>query len=273
LAQGDAASLLALLTLPPGSSPSVGEPAGDRGLLAHPSLSVATPNLVDQHTWWVVPLGRAQAIAFFASHPPSGSIPSESGNGGTGHVVRNGEQEVGNVEYEWQGFRFPPVQGALGRRSLVVTAVQLPNGSSGVRIDAQVVWLTPRPAAEVIPSGARRMSVAVLSEIPANRSNQRPFTMVSSRRIAAVVKVLNALAAVQPGTTNCRADFGNLVRLVFRTRPAASPQAVVTIDPTGCGRVGVVIGGKVEHALQSEGNLVGQISHILGVKIRAAPRH
>ena len=48
-----------------------------------------------------------------------------------------------------------PNLNTLGTRELTVAAAKLDDGSTGVRVDAQVVWLDPRPAAEMIPASAR----------------------------------------------------------------------------------------------------------------------
>jgi hypothetical protein len=272
LAETDAASLLPLLVLPSGTALSADEPAGDGGHLADPSERPATPNLVDEHAWWIVPLRRAETIAFVRAHPPVASKSTGGGVAGTGRVVSSGDPGVGNVEYEWEVFGFPPVEGALAQRSLIVTAVQLPDGSSGVRADAQVVWLTPRPVAEVIPSGAHLLRVSVLSQIARNRSGQRPFAVTSARRIATVTRLLNTLPVTQPGARSCPVDFGNRVRLAFYARRGAAPLSIVTINPEGCGSVGVVIKGKSEQELEGGSNLIEKIDGMLGVTIRTRPR-
>lgn len=268
----DGASLLPLLVLPPGAAQSSTEPAGDGGHLAAASQTEATPNLIDQHTWWIVPLPRAETIAFLRAHPPPGSKLTGSGQSGSGRLVVNGEDKVGDVEEEWQEFGFAPVAGTIARSSLLVTAVQLPDGSTGVRADAQVVWLTPRPPAEIVPPGSRLMRVSVLSEIPENRPDQRPFTVTSVRRIAAVVKLLNSLPAAQPGTLSCPSDLGNRVHLSFYTRSGSTPLSTASIDPEGCGGVSLVIRGRVEHELEGASELVKEIAQTIGVTIHTSPR-
>jgi hypothetical protein len=271
-AETDAASLLSLVALPPGTVQSTAEPAGDGGDLADASQRVATPNLVDQHAWWIVPSSRSATIAFVLAHSPTGSKRTGGGEGGTGRVVHDGENGVQHVDEEWEVFGFPPIASTLGLRSVIVTAVQLPDGSSGVRADAQVVWLTPRPVSEVIPSGPHLMRVSVLSEIRANRSGQRPFDVASVPRIAAVVKLLNTLPAAQPGVRACPVDFGNRVRLVFRARRGAPALSTVTIDPGGCGGVGVVIGHTAEPELEGGSLLVKEIARAIAVPIHTRPK-
>jgi hypothetical protein len=128
-ARADAAQLLTRLSLPPGSTPSAGAPAAG---LADPAIGPpATPNVVDEHAWWVVPGPPAAALAYVDSHRPAGSQPAGTGSG----------NDVTSHEFAWF-----PVAGVLATRELVVAVAALPDGSTGLRADSQVVWLTPRPA-------------------------------------------------------------------------------------------------------------------------------
>src|ERR1700761_5345960 len=72
-AQSDAAYLPAQLPVPPGATESSGEPVGDDGLLAHLGLDEVTPNLVDEHDWWVVAGAPVSVLSYIDSHAPSGS--------------------------------------------------------------------------------------------------------------------------------------------------------------------------------------------------------
>ena len=60
-AQTDASARLAALNLPHGAQPSTTEPAGGGPALANSAGTPATPNLVDDHGWWVVP-GSLQSV-------------------------------------------------------------------------------------------------------------------------------------------------------------------------------------------------------------------
>jgi hypothetical protein len=123
----------------------------------------------------------------------------------------------------------------------------------------------------------------VTSELKGNSSGQRPFSIASSRRIEAVVAVLNSLPAGQPGIRHCPNDPGITVRLAFYSRGAVKPLAVARIDPYGCGGVQLTIGGQPQPSLESQAlpgastsrqpPLVVRIGNLLGVKIKTRPRH
>ena len=273
-ARADAAALLDEVSLPAGATESSSEPAGDHGLLAHAGAGgPATPNVVEAHAWWTVPGSRAEVMASVRRHPPNGSALISWGSGDT----------RGLTSFESVTFAWPAVAGVLSMRWLVLTAAQLPHGSTGLRADTQVVWVTPRPAAERIPAGARRLSVSVTSELKGNLAPQRPFSVASAKRIEGVVALLNSLPAAQPGTRACADDPGIRVRLAFYAKGVVSPSAVATIDPYGCGGVQLTIGGRPQAPLGSEAlpgtsttrepSLILRIDHVLGVKLKISPRH
>jgi hypothetical protein len=273
-ARADAAALLDELSLPAGATESSSEPAGDDGLLAHAGAGAPdTPNVVEAHAWWTVPGSRAEVTASVRRHPPNGSALISWGSGGT----------RGLTSFESVTFAWPALPGVLSTRWLVLTAAQLPHGSTALRADTQVVWVTPRATSERIPAGARRLSVSVTSSLKGNLAPQRPFSVASAKRIEGIVALLNALPAAQPGVRSCPADPGIRLRLAFYQPDAASPSAVATIDPYGCSGVQLTIGGRPQAPLGSEAlpgtsttrqpSLILRIDRVLGVKLKISPRH
>jgi hypothetical protein len=277
-ARANAAALLGEVSLPAGATESSSEPAGDEGLLAHAGAGGPdTPNVVEAHAWWTVPGSLSVVMAYVRGHAPSGSALVSSGGGG------GGGGGGGSTTFESVTFAWPAVAGVLSTRWLVLTAMQLPHGSTALRADAEVVWVTPRAPSERIPMGARRLSVSVTSELKGNLAPQRPFSVASAKRIEGIVGLLNALPAAQPGVRSCSADPGIRVRLAFYPKSTASPLAVARIDPYGCGGVQLTIGGRAEPPLESEAlpgtsttrqpSLIARIDRVLGVKLKISPRH
>lgn len=270
-ARTDAATLLGKLTLPADATRAPTEPADDGSLLANPGVGpLATPNVVDEHAWWVLPGKRADVLAYIDAHPPAGSTKTASSEGGVGGMTTSE-----SVTFGW-----PAVTNVLATRWLVIEVVQLPTGVTGLRADAQVVWVTPRAASERIPPGARVVRVAVRRELNRRSPTHRSLEVTSTRRIDRVVALLNALPVGQPGVRNCPADFGVWVRLEFDAARGAAPLAVAEIDPNGCGAVRLEIGGRRQPSLESEplssashsrGPLLGQIERILGIHLNTRP--
>jgi hypothetical protein len=269
-AQADAASLLAELPLPPGSSESATEPAEDDSLLAHPGFGPpATPNAVDVHAWWLVPLAPPEALAYICQHLPPGTETGLTGDGLGGPDV---------PENELAGFEVPGSPGTLA-----LYAVRLPNGSTALRADAQVVWTTPRAASETIPSGSHLLRISRHSE--SRRANadepesqklsmleRLPWTVRSVGQIEAVVGLLNALGVIQPGLRLCPLSLTDTsVQLSFYATPAAAPLAVADIEPGGCGGVSLTIGGVRQPSLQGGWSLISEIGEALAVNPAIGP--
>jgi hypothetical protein len=260
-AQADAAALLTELELPAGSTPSSTEPSGDGGHLAHPGEGPpASPNAVDEHTWWIVPGTAADVRAYIQAHLASAATLS------WGSLTTDSLTEL-----EFTTISQLELSDTAGPGQLVVSLVPLPGESTALRADAQVVWVTPRPVTEEIPPGARLLRITVTSSIPENQPRQRPLLIVSRRRIDAIVALLNALPAEQPGVRSCPDDPGIRVRLALYARRGAAPLALATVDPYGCGGVHLSIGGKAEPGLEGGGMLVDRIDSPLGSKLNISP--
>jgi hypothetical protein len=262
-ARSAAASLLMELPLPADATQSAAEPSGDESVLAHSGSFPATPNLVDDHAWWVLPGAPAEVLAYVNAHPPTGSRVSSTGWGNEGAHLTHVESET----IEW-----PAIVDVLSTRQLVVEVVRLSNGSTGLRADAEVVWVTPRPASETIPPGSRILRISVHGSLPGEQPTQRPLRVTSTKKIEEIVALLDALSAAQPGARSCPADFGIDVRLAFYASRGAPSLAVAGIDPQGCGGVQLRIAGKRQPGLASGGSLIQQIDHVLGVKLGVSPR-
>ncbi len=255
VATDDAASLLVRLSLPADATDSPTEPAGDRGTLAYPfSGPPATPNVVDDRAWWVLAESPAAVLKYIAAHPPPGGRAVMSGaTGGAGKPTVTAT-----------GFTWPPVRGKLSMRWLVIEVVGLADGSTGLRADSQVVWITPRPASERIPPGATRL---VLTTTRFGKIIQGPLTVASRPAVRKVVALLNALPAWQPGAMSCPADFGTTIRLDIYHSPTARPLASAKIDPSGCGDVMLTLGGRRRHPLGGGVALTRRLSRALGVRL------
>jgi hypothetical protein len=262
-ARADAVALLAQVPLPPGAVRSAIEPPGGGDLLAQPGLRTATPDLIDEHAWWVVPGGIRAGMAWVRAHLPAGvTIDSSASLGGPG--VPDNE----SLALAW-----PPVTGVLGLRWLVVRFVALPDGSCGLRADAEVVWELPRPASETIPAGARFLRVAVHGSIRSNIPHQAPLTVTSPQAITQVRTLLNGLPVAQPGALSCPADFGIVLRLSFYARRHRSPLAVAGIDPDGCGWVSLTIRGRAQPTLEGLAALIPGIERAIGHRLNLSPPH
>lgn len=240
-AETDADNLLARLVLPAGSSHSATQPQGSSPHLSQPSQVPGTPKLIDRPGWWAVPGSPQAVLDAVEQHPPAGSQVSEESS-----EIRRGVELSRSIELSW-----PPVAGVLASRTLLLTAVAEPGGTTGLRADAQVVWIVPRPASERIPARARVLEV----DYSGGGKRARHLTVLSHRAVRRVADLIDGLPIVQPSYPHsCPAMPAEprTVTLTFRAALAGRVLAeAVTAEPPGdgCGPMSLEVYGKRRPAL------------------------
>ncbi len=257
VAQRDAERLLDSVVLPAGSVRLTQEPHGD-GRLLHQPPQWSSGALVDLHGWWRSPGALPSAIAFVKSHPPAGSKLTQFGQQGGPGVPRN----------HTLGFSMPAVQGVTSSRIVLFNLVALRGGGTGIRVDAQEVWLLPRPASERIPAGVREIDVS---------SGRLPgYPRPVSREVTAPAKVrkiigwVNQMLVVQPGATSCPPlPAAPVVSFGFRTRAGGRLLAQAKLDEypysNACNPVTLTIRGVRQKPLLG-GDFLSRVGRLLGVR-------
>ena len=219
-ATAEADRLLAGMELPNGAASSASEPAGDGGRLAIPPGNPNTPDPWNSTAGGVIPGPPLATLDYIHEH--STELADVEG-------WRPFKDETGA---EIASARLPEGTGVIGERWLRFTAVALPDGSTGVRVDAQVLWLLPRNR---IPGGSRLLRIDVRRVRP---GHPRPvvFNIRALSRIARIVSLLNSLPVARPSllVRSCPAPHGT-VRLAFYRKPSEPPQAVVAFTIGDCG--------------------------------------
>lgn len=258
-AERDAERLLQRAVLPSGSVRLPTEPAGDGGLLRHPPQS-STGLLVDRHAWWRSAEGLSAMVAFIKSHPEAGSELTGWGHLGGPDVPLN----------RFLVFSLPAVRGVISSRQVLFWVVALRAGGTGIRIDAQDVWVERRPPTERVPVGAREIDVT--SALP----GKPPIVsrrVTASSRVQRIVSWVNRLPTVQPGATSCPGVSSSppLVTLKFRLRSGRPPVAVVSATDyhysNQCDPVSLTIRGHAQKPLIG-GDFLERVQRLLGVRFR-----
>jgi hypothetical protein len=138
-------------------------------------------------------------------------------------------------------------------RQLLVNLVALTDGNTGVRADAQVQWIVPRPASERIPAGVR--AVDITRGVP-GRPPAIAVTVSAPAEVSVIVAMIDRLPIVQPGGWNCPAQFAGSPRVQFVLRSAggavlarAAEDADVVEPTTPCDPLSFSVGGHPETAL------------------------
>jgi hypothetical protein len=229
-AQADADSLIASAALPADATPLDGEPADDGGSLATAQLA-GSPNVVARTTWFRSASSVSDVSDFIAAHPPAGTslLFSNTANASDGHP------------YAVRGYSRPRVFHELSWRVVAFTVARLDDGSTGILVEAQVVWLTPRSDSELIPATTRDLTL----------DGRRHVHITDTARVRRIVTILNALDFLEPGVVVCpdRLPAYPLPTLVFRARPRGRVLAVARVEPLDCAQARLEMGGAALAAL------------------------
>lgn len=252
----DAHKLIGELRLPAGAGRVGHEPRGDGGWLAHPGSAPGTGALADVHRWWVLRGTVGSVIADLKDLRPVGASGGQlfgafSGPGHSGRVI----------EFEWQ-----PTAGVLSSRAVVIEAVNLRDGMTGVRADAEDVWIVARPAAERLPAGINEI---VVSSAFHGKPPFLSLTVTDPSKIDAIVSLLDGLPVAQPVVYACPLIPTGLptVTMVFYGG-AELAQATVQDDDGApswacSGEIDLTLGGVAQMPLT--GNFIAPVQQLLGV--------
>jgi hypothetical protein len=233
----------------------------------------ATPDVVTATRWWRAP-GRPQAVlAWVRAHMPAGFTLGGTGSG----AIMSGPAV--SVPQSWiDQFQLPAVAGVLTERWLVVLVVPYRGDQTAIRVDAQVVWLPARPAAERIPPDARVLTVTPAFGLQADKSLERldpAFTVTDPAKVAGIAAVIDGLTLFPPGAYSCPADFGAAMRLTFRASTDGPVLARLGAEYNGCGIVSISVRGRSMPALsdytKSGQRLQQRVLAIAGVRWPYSP--
>ena len=249
-AERDTARLLRRVVLPSGAVRLAREPRGDGGFLEQAD-GIPAGLLVARHSFWLVREPLKRTIRFLNGHAPTGS--SLIGTGRTG-----GPQIPANRSFT---FSFPAVAGRIATRQLEVALAALPHHRTGVRVDAQDIWMVPRPASEKVPAAVREVDV---------RSSKAHVRVTSAAKVRRIVQLFDALPIVQPDSAyHCPPDTIRRPPLSLRflsARGALLARARVpgSFSVGSCAPIEFWIGSRRQKPLA--GHLYTSIERVLGVR-------
>jgi hypothetical protein len=246
-AEADAAAILKSFAAPPGAHRLAGPPNLPGGVLKTPISYLGATWEVHVTDFWQAPGSPQALLAWEQAHLP--------------FRFTLGDADFGPPAWD-RDFQLAP-EGPLITRELIVEAASTGTGQTGIRLDAWVAWQPPRSAGSLIPSSARAVTIAELSDggpvgrparpLPAPVTITDPATV---RRLAALIDGL-PLSTIPPDTP-CPATLGHFLSLTFRARPGGPALSVAETDQS-CDGVSLAVGGEQQPALQDEPTLDGQI--------------
>jgi hypothetical protein len=238
LATKTAAELVGEVQLPSDARPQVTAPASG---LTQPPTTTMSPNEIDSARWFTVSGTVDSVVAYAQAHPPKGLVANGSGSGSDGSAEVSFEGQP-TVDYDGPS----------------VDVEAIPAGSGvAVRVDAQVVWLPVRTAAEFVPS-----TVTGATAVRTGATNAT--VQVSSTEARSLARLIDALATRAPGERHCP-SISYTTAITFE---GAGP-SVFTVD--GCGGVTVTAAGVAQPTLADSENFGTEVDKLFGVAGSPAP--
>ena len=255
-ARVDARWILSLARLPAGATAASADPAPDARLK---SAALGTPGgaLVDLHRFYRVAGSPAAALSWLRAHPPARSQPFGSGTvSGPGYRV------------DALAFSLRP-NDRESARSLVVSVTAARGGGTALRVDAQVIWIVPRPSTEAVPRGVRFVTATGRSvDILTGRvTTTGPVDVTTPGKVARIVSLVNGLPLAQPGPIACPLDTGAGAVLKFYDRQGGPVVAQADAGESGCGLISFWLHGKVEPPLSGGPGLIEHLNRLLGTHL------
>jgi hypothetical protein len=243
----------------PGAAPVAKSPSP---VLDESVWSTASANLVDRHRYVTVAGNLATVMGWVKTHPVPGFLMSSSQIGGSNHV---------------EGWTF--TAGTVGRTSLSLVGVQ-DKSSVDIRIDAQVIWLPAKTAAELIPPSVTKAVVDYTGPTtsfgtppggPVTTPKPRhAHRVVSGATLSAIAADLNALPQGTPFTSlSCPMEDGEQARVAV---DFGGRHVVFDIEFSGCSSVQVTSNGHQQPYLSLDPALIKDVYAAVGIIETPIPR-
>jgi hypothetical protein len=243
----EAAAILKAFVAPPGARRLPQAPHA----LKIPITSLGSIAQVDDVSFWRAP-GQPKAVLAWEQAHLRGRFTL-------------GDADFGPPSWD-RMFSLPPIPGVLNVREMVVEVTSAGRGLTAIRVDAQVSWQPPRPAAEQVPSAARVVTITQLPSLnPRDPRPPAPVTITNRavvRRLAVLVDSLQ-LSTIGPGAS-CPAPPGGGLRLTFRGT-VGGPALAVAQGPAACGTVQFSAAGKQDSALQLTDTFIPHVLKLAGL--------
>jgi hypothetical protein len=178
LAQRDAARLLRLAVVPPGSERFAKPPNKALG----PGSGLIAVSGVDLQRIWKVRMSANAVVAFERAHVPAGSRIGATGYAGWGRHHRNASYQL--------EFSFPAIKHRVTTRALEVNMVSLAPHWTGIRITPYEDWVLAHDPDEVVPGGVRTIEI--------RKGSRLVHRVTAPRKIATIIRWFDALPVAPP---------------------------------------------------------------------------
>lgn len=264
-AHAAAAGLLAKVVLPPGAVAASSDPS--RAQLSQPQVTIGpSPQLIDLHRFWRVPEQPRTVKRWIEAHRPAHwTEPVWSGEGIPWGALFEPPNGSGPIERE-----------VISSEDLVSSVAAAKGGGSALRVDAQVIWIVPRPASERVPANVTGLKITSTGdEAPA-----RSITINEISRVRQIAEIIDGLP-IEQASDGCTAPSPDphpqVVTFSFFARPRgpAVAQAIQQADVGGaqipCSPMSFSIDGETQTPLWEGPSALEKIGRTLGIRLTTTP--
>jgi hypothetical protein len=161
-------------------------------------------------------------------------------------------------------------------RQLTVSVATTPGAVTYLRVDADAVWLVPRPASERIPDGVQ--AIDITRGLP-GQPPSHSLTVTDAPEVNSIVALANRLPTIQPGEfdgCNRAEPVGAVepkITFTFRAAPggpvlALAKESAEATELGTCQPMSLSIGGVPQTPLLQGPKLIAETERLLKEKIR-----
>jgi hypothetical protein len=243
-AEADAAAILAAFVVPPGARKLPGAPSGQASQLKDMAGYTPSLNRIAKTGFWQVKGDPQQVLAWTGSHV---------GRSHTSEGIAANLPVPGRPETIWsQTYVLPPVPAVEDTRQLTVEVADAGNGQTAIRVDAEVYWLPPHGASEMVPAAATAVTLSVIPNGNLNKKPPQPETITSPAAVHRITAMVNSLPAFPPGPRECGFNQGTELVLTFLAAPRGRVLATALVQTGYCEEVFFTVGtGKITNNIQT----------------------
>jgi len=241
-----AGSLACEFVVPSGARRLAHAPAAGYGSL-RPSPPLPGSQQVDRVQYWQVPGSPQGFLAWEKRHLPRALAASGSGMGSAsrGGITFNWETDYGLPAVPAQ----PTLGGQIYLRTMTISAVRAGTGRADIAVQVSVGWIGPRSAAEVVPSAAHAVTIAVTPGSNVHIRPPAPVTVTEPAKVRRIMALVDGLPLAPPGVWSCPAGSNATFVLTFRAKPGGPALAVAEPALGGCGWLSFTIAGQPQPSL------------------------
>jgi hypothetical protein len=244
-AEAELGRLLASVRVPSGATAVTSAPVA---YLAQPPVSEAAPNLLTRTSWWRIDMPFADTLTWMQGHPPGGLQSGSGGQAGGPGVPLN----------RFLGFSVPSTT-AYDGAAVNVELVAISSTETGMRADAELIWLPPKPSEEFVPAGTA-VTLVAYSHFGSSDATVLRTKHLDSADAVVMINDINALLPSDGGSRGCAADFG--YRVQVEVAVAGTP--LVFSDWSACALVPVTRDSTKLLTLSPSPAFENEITHLMG---------